>query len=81
MKKLVLSVLSLGLFLTATAQNYWSARTDGRNITTDKAVARLSFPNQFKLYDVNESPLRQQLFSVAGNTTNHSTIISLPNAD
>lgn len=81
MKKLVLSVLSLGLFLTAMAQNYWSARTDGRNITTDKAVARLSFPTQFKLFDVTEAPLRQQLFSVAGNTTNHSTIISLPNAD
>jgi hypothetical protein len=80
MKKLVLSVLSLGLFISAMAQNYWSARTDGRNITTDKAVARLTFPTQFKLFDVNETPLRQQLFSVANRTT-YSTIISLPNAD
>jgi hypothetical protein len=81
MKKLVLSVLSLALIFTATAQNYWSSRTDGRNITTDKAVARLAFPREFKLFDVNDAPLRQQLMSVANNRTTHTTTITLPNAN
>lgn len=81
MKKLVLSVLSLGLLLTATAQNDWSARTNGSNITTSKAVARLAFPREFKLYDVNEAPIRQQLLSIAGRTTATTTILSLPNAN
>jgi hypothetical protein len=81
MKKLVLSVLSLALIFTATAQNYWSSRTDGRNITTDKAVARLAFPREFKLFDVNDAPLRQQLMIVANNRTTHTTTITLPNAN
>ena len=50
------------------------------NITTDKAVARLSFPKAFKLFNLNIDPLRQELFSVVGNQVKHSTVISLPNA-
>lgn len=64
------------------AQNeYWSANTDAGRITTDKAVARLSFPSAFKLFNLNADPLRQQLFSVVSNASRHSTVISLPNAD
>lgn len=62
------------------AQNdYWSANTDAGRIITDKAVARLSFPKEFKLFNLDIAPLRQQLFAVAGNASRHSTIISLPN--
>ncbi len=83
MRKLVLFVLSFTLIYTVTAQeNYWSSRTDAGSITTDKAVARLSFPKEFKLFDLNIDPLRQQLFSVTGgHSSRHSTVISLPNAD
>lgn len=84
MKKIVLFVLSFTLMYSVMAQetNYWSLRTDAGGITTDKAVARLSFPKTFKLFNLNVDPLRQELFSVVGNNASrHSTIISLPNAE
>ncbi|MEQ1675414.1 MAG: reprolysin-like metallopeptidase [Chitinophagaceae bacterium] len=82
MRKLVLFVLSFTLVYTVSAQDYWSLHTDAARIATDKAVARLSFPTSFKLFDLNVAPLRQELFSVTGNhTSRHSAVISLPNAD
>jgi Metallo-peptidase family M12B Reprolysin-like/Secretion system C-terminal sorting domain/Bacterial pre-peptidase C-terminal domain/Fibronectin type III domain len=82
MRKLVLSVLAFTVMYTASAQNYWSSHTDAGRITTDKAVARLSFPTAFKLFDLNLAPLRQQLLSVTGvNASGRSTTISLPGAD
>ncbi|MGQ0739908.1 MAG: reprolysin-like metallopeptidase [Bacteroidota bacterium] len=82
MRKLVLFVLSFTLMYSVTAQeNYWSLHTDAGRITTDKAVARLSFPATFKLFDLNADPLRQELFKVVSNASKHSAIISLPNAD
>ena len=62
-------------------KNSWSLRTDAAKINTDKAVARLSFPKEFKLFNLNIDPLKQELFKVAGNASKHSTVISLPNAD
>jgi hypothetical protein len=70
--------------LTASAQqNSWSANNESRsNIATDKAVARLSFPKEFKLFNLNIEPLRQQLFSIVGsNALQRSTVVVLPNAD
>lgn len=62
--------------------NYWSSNNDAGKIITDKAVARLSFPKDFKLFNLNTDPLRQELFSVVGGqASRHSTIILLPNAD
>ena len=82
MRKLVLSVLAFTVMYTASAQNYWSSHTDAGRIPTDKAVARLAFPSSYKLFDLNVTPLRQELFSITGNlSSRHSTIISLPNAD
>ena len=84
MKKLVLFMLSFTLAYTVMAQegNYWSSNSDAGKIITDKAVARLSFPKDFKLFNLNTDPLRQELFSVVGNqASRHSTVISLPNAD
>lgn len=84
MKKLVLFMLSFTLAYTVMAQdgNYWSSNSDAGKIITDKAVARLSFPKDFKLFNLNTDPLRQELFSVVGGQAlRHSTVISLPNAD
>jgi hypothetical protein len=86
MKKALL--LSLGFVLIAAigfsqTNKYWSAHNDmSGKITTDKAVARQSFPKMFKLFDLNTNLLSQDLFSIVGNqTSKHSTIISLPNAE
>ena len=81
MRKSLLLVL-MGLFCSAAfgQQNYWSSRIGGSGITTDKAVARLAFPKEFKLFDLNIDPLRQNLFTVT-DKPGQSTVITLPNAD
>jgi hypothetical protein len=67
----------------AQTDKFWSANNEIKaNITTDKAVARLAYPKEFRLFNLNTESLRQELFSVVGtNVTKHSTIITLPNAD
>ena len=62
---------------------FWSANSESRSsITTDKAVARLSYPKEFKLFNLNLASLRQDLFAVLGSSfLKRSTVISLPNAD
>ncbi|NOT52202.1 MAG: T9SS type A sorting domain-containing protein [Chitinophagaceae bacterium] len=77
-------LLFMTLLLSGTAmfaQDYWSSHTDASKITTDKAVARVSFPKEFKLFDLNTAPLRNELFNVVDNASRHSTVISLPNAE
>ena len=86
MKKIVLlSFVLAGFFSTAFSQSdkFWSAETANRNsIITDKAVARLSFPTNFKLFALNATTLSQEVFSIVDNkSSKHSTVISLPNAD
>ncbi|HSS98952.1 MAG TPA: zinc-dependent metalloprotease family protein, partial [Terriglobales bacterium] len=83
MPTLLLALVLAGILsLKASAQtNFWSANTQTRAaIPTDKAVARSSYPKEFKLYNLNLVPLRQQLFAVVGNTS-RSTVIVLPNAN
>ena len=81
-RKLILLLLT-GLFCSAASgqQGYWSSRNSTSGITTDKAVARLSFPKAFRLFDLNIEPLQQALFSVTGNQSRHSTVILLPDAE
>lgn len=80
--KILLAILIVSISLNVSAQDYWSARTAGTVTATDKAVARQSFPTEYKLFALNVDPLRQQLFSIVGDlASRHSTIISLPNAD
>jgi hypothetical protein len=83
MKKLILALLSFAFTGMAIAQqeNPWRFRPSKEGIVTDKAVSRLSFPKEFKLFDLDLPTLRQQLFKVVGNSQGHSTVISLPNVD
>ena len=47
-----------------------------------KPIARLSYPKEFKLFNLNADRLRQDLFAIVGKTaTKSSAVISLPNAD
>ena len=83
-KNLLLTALLATIALSGFSQTdrFWSANNQNRStITTDKAVARLSYPKEFRLFNLNLASLRQQLMSVADNkSSKHSTIISLPNA-
>lgn len=76
-------MLSFALVYSVTAQeNYWTLHTGTDRITTDKSVARLSFPKTFQLFNLDATALRQKLFAITGNRAfAGSTIISLPNAD
>lgn len=86
MKKLLL--LTLVVIFSANNMfsqngNYWKQFTnDGSKIAKDRGVARQSFPKQFRLFDLNIAPLRQDLFSIVGNkNAKHSVVISLPNSE
>lgn len=82
MKKLVLFLFMTVATLAATAQTYWSSHESADRVTTDKSVARVSFPKDFKLYDLDLRPLKQQLFTVVdASAARRSTTITLPNAD
>ena len=62
---------------------FWVVNNESKGmIIADKAVARLSYPKVFKLFNLNIGLLRQELFSIGGhNSTTHSVVISLPNPD
>ncbi len=86
MKKVLLLTFTLALITSlgfSQADKFWSANNESRNkIATDKAVARLSYPKEFKLFNLDAPALRQELFTVVGsNRMKSSTVISLPNAD
>ncbi len=78
----VLTLLAVMITTIAFSQvDYWSANTESRSaIATDKAVARLTYPKEFKLFNLNAAPLRQVLFSIVDAQSKQSTIITLPNA-
>lgn len=84
MKKTIATFfLSLGLYVSQAQDNAWTANPGAAGkVPTDKAVSRLAYPSEFKLYNFNPSFLSAQLFSVVGRTASqHSVMISLPNAD
>ncbi|HMX37484.1 MAG TPA: zinc-dependent metalloprotease family protein, partial [Ferruginibacter sp.] len=84
MKKTVLVVCLLVIATTtgfSQSDKFWTANTESRNsIVTDKAVDRLSFPKEFKLFNLNAAAFRQQLFSVVDVQGRRSAVITLPNA-
>src|SRR5688572_10122495 len=85
MRKLLLVALVLLSFSTlafSQGDRFWSANNgDRNNIPTDKAVARLTYPNEFRLFNLNLEPLRQELLSVVDRSSKHSTVVTLPNAN
>ena len=73
-------IVAFSFTLQAQTDKYWSGNNESRgSIITDKAVARLSFPTDFKLFNLNTGLFRQSLFTIV-DKPGHSTIISLPNA-
>ena len=85
MKKSILTCLLALVAFTGFSQpdKFWSSNTESRSrIVTDKAVARQSYPKEFRLFNLDISLFRQELFTVVDNrNAKHSTLITLPNAD
>jgi hypothetical protein len=81
-KNLLFATLAAFVMSAGYSQNdkFWSAhKGESSKITTDKSVARLSFPKQFDLYELNLSNIRQTLFS--SQIANQKVIITLPNVN
>ena len=81
-------IITFSLIFSATlgfsqTDKVWSLHRENDNkIIIDKAVLRQSFPKEFKLFKLDISPLRRELFSVIDNKFNkHTTVISLPNSN
>jgi len=85
MRKLLpvtLVLLSFSTLAYSQADRFWSANNgDRNNISTDKAVGRLTYPKEFKLFNLNLDPLRQELLSVVDKSSKSLTVITLPNAN
>ena len=86
MKKQLLTVclcFVLSVLMNAQTAKYWSSTESNKiNLLTDKALGRLDYPKEFKLFNLNIKPLRTDLFLVAGkNSSKRNIIITLPNAD
>ncbi len=75
-----LFVLTLSKGFSQTNKFWKSHVVTSEKITTDKGVARLSFPKDFQLFDLNTESIRETLFSTRNATSKAKTIISLPNA-
>src|SRR6188474_209623 len=85
MRKLLpvtLVLTSFSMLAFSQGDRFWSTNNSDRsNIPTDKAVGRLTYPKEFKLFNLNIEPLRQELLSVVDRSSKHSTVITLPNAN
>jgi hypothetical protein len=85
MRKVLLVALvltSFSMLAFSQGDRFWSANNgDRNNIPTDKAVGRLTYPKEFKLFNLNIEPLRQELLSVVDRSSKHSTVITIPNAN
>ena len=63
-------------------QVWISHKLNSDKITKDKAVERQSFPKEVKLFDLNITPLKKELFSLVDKQASQlSTVISLPSAE
>lgn len=86
MKKPLLFTVLLTFFTAlgfAQSDKFWRAHSGSiSELSIEKAVTRLSFPADYKLFDINFSQLSNNLYSITGaNALSRTTVISLPNAD
>ena len=84
MKKNLLLAIAAFAISTGYAQSdkLWSAyKGESSKLTTDKSVARLSFPKQFDLYELNLENIKQTLLATQNRVPGQKVIITLPNTD
>ncbi len=86
MKKSLLLTLLMAIVTAsgfAQSDKFWSVSYENRNsIVADKAVSRLSYPKEVKLFALNFKAFNEAVLSIVDNkSTKNTTIISLPNAD
>lgn len=79
---LTISLVLIGTITFAQGVNHWAANKENRGaIARDKAVVRVAYPKEFKLFNLDNGPFSSELYSIADKTAGSSTIITIPNAD
>ncbi|RZJ66451.1 MAG: T9SS type A sorting domain-containing protein [Flavobacterium sp.] len=69
--------------LSAQTERAWTA-VSGKNVKTAKNVARLSFPKDYQLFELNDQTLRQALQNAPQRDftkKNQGVVIAIPNTD
>jgi hypothetical protein len=84
MRKVFLLTTLLGVATVSAfsqTDKFWSVNSESRSaIVPDKAVSRLAYPKEFKLFNLDLGSLKQELFTIVDRSAKRSTIITLPNA-
>jgi hypothetical protein len=72
MKKLFVALLAIGLVSNVSAQkkNFWKAHNASEKVITHKSVSRISFPSNFKLFDVDDISFLNELLSITNIKSN-----------
>lgn len=84
MKKILLTLFAFAIFGIVNAQkkNHWKEHTGTEKIIKNKSAGRASFAKDFKVFDLEITPLKQDLFTIVDSkSVKRSTSITLPNAD
>lgn len=84
MKKRILLVMAFVMFLSAGyAQNTIWTKTDGRDVSKDKLLDRMSTPSHYHIFQLNLQTLKGQLANapMRGNKLSSKVIIQFPNGD
>ena len=78
---LLLAIVTASGF--AQSDKFWSVSYENRNsIIADKAVSRLSYPKEVKLFALNFMALNEAVLAIVDKkSTKNTTIISLPNVE
>jgi hypothetical protein len=72
----------IAVFAFSQTDKFWSVNNQSRStIVPDRAVSRISYPENIKLFNLNFAPFQQELMSIIDKRSATSTIISLPNAN
>lgn len=78
---MLVAIIAVSALAAAGQQKVWTENNQRpESFVTDRAVTRQSFPKEFKLFDLNIEPLRQEMFSIV-DSNGSSTVITVPNAD
>jgi hypothetical protein len=84
MNKIAMFFFALAFSVSSSAQtrNHWKENKSPEKVKTHKTVARPSFPQIFKAFDLDIPAFQQELMSVAGKGKTSSKVkVSFPNAE
>ena len=72
-------LISVGVY--SQEDKYWSQNPAGKmELSANKTVKRQSFPEEFKLFNLNSDAFKQMLYASVSSKNRKTNIITLPNS-